>query len=279
MVMTMVPNEVGGLNVRQTMVHPLIYLDHWAVRLFSDDEALAERFIAALHAAEGTWVFSQANASEFIAMQDVPSAERAEALIARAFPHFYVIDMVDDTDFFRVRDPDAPRHPDAPDKHWMLVELGQRALITNGAFNTRRFISDAFAHADALLPIFEQMKRDIMNHVMNVRAQMAAHYDVSKLVPKQGMRLTEIFKEELLVEPTARPGQQFRENDATDFVHALPSCLLCDMVLLDSAWCHKVAVASRRIRKAGIKGHLAECFSPRQVPDFLGKLEAASKSK
>jgi hypothetical protein len=274
MVMSMVPNGVGGLGVRQTMVRPLVYLDHWAVRLFSDDAALADRFIAALHAAQGTWIFSQANVSEFIAMRDLPTAERAEALIARAFPNFYVIDMVDETDYFRVRDPNAPRHSDAPDRHWMLVELAERALITNGVFNTRRFISDAFAHADTLLPIFEQMKRDIANHVMNVRAQMAEHYDVSKFVPRPGMRLPQIFMEELLVEPTARAGQQFRDNDATDFVHALPSCLLCDMVLLDSAWCHKVAVATRRIRKAGIKGHLAECFSPRQVHDFLSKLEA-----
>lgn len=274
--MTMVPNEMGGMRVQQTMVRPLVYLDHWAVRQFSDSEALADRFIAALHAAKGTWVLSQANLSEFIAMQDVPSARRTEALIAKAYPNFYVIDMVDDTDYFRVRDPSKPRDSDAPDPHWMLVDLGERSLITEGRFNTHRFISDAIAHAAGLLPGFEQMKREIANHVANVRAQMAEHYDLSKFVPKQGMKLPQIFKEELLVEPTARPGQQFRENDAIDFVHAFPSCLMCDMVLLDSAWCHKVAVATRRIRKAGIKGHLAECFSPRQVPDFLSKLEAAA---
>ena len=279
MVMTIEPNGLGGLKVRQTMTRPLIYLDHWAVRLFADQESLAARLIAALKAAEGTWVFSQANLSEFIAMQDIPSARRAEALIARAFPHFYVIDMVDDTDFFRERDPNEARHPDAPDKHWMLADLGERALIARGEFNSHRFISDAIAHSNALLPIFEQMKREIANHVANVRAQMAANYDVAKLVPRPGMKLKEIFRDELLVEPTARAGQQFRENDATDLVHAFPACLLCDLVLLDSAWCHKVDVATKRIRKAGIKGHLAKCYSRRNLPQFLSDLEALGRSR
>lgn len=101
MVMTVEPNGVGGFRMRQTLVHPVVYLDQWAVRHFADQEPDANRFIAALHAAGGTWFFSQVNLSEFIAMRDLATARRVEALIARAFPHFYVLDMVGDTDFFQ----------------------------------------------------------------------------------------------------------------------------------------------------------------------------------
>jgi hypothetical protein len=89
--MTIEPNGIGGVRIRQYFTSPLIYLDHWAVRLFSDDAALADRFIAALHAAEGTWLFSQMNLAEFTAMRDIQTARRVEALIQRAFPWFYVL--------------------------------------------------------------------------------------------------------------------------------------------------------------------------------------------
>jgi hypothetical protein len=87
------------------------------------------------------------------------------------------------------------------------------------------------------------------------------------------VRLIDIFKEELLVEPAGQANQRFRGNDAVDFVHALPACQLCDMVLLDTAWCHKVALATRRIREAGIEGKIAACYSRNGVDDFLTALE------
>lgn len=276
MVMSIEPNGAGGLGVRQTLTRPLVYLDHWAVRLFADDKPLANRFISALHATGGTWVFSQVNLFEFVAMRDVATARRVEALIAEAFPHFYVLDTIDETDYFLKHQPGEPRHPDAPDEHWILVDLGERAMISGGNFNTHRFVSDAITHADVLLPLFDQMKQDIVEAVAVARDKVLSNQDRKEFVPRPGMRLKEIFRDELLLEPEAREGQIFRENDATDLVHALPACLLCDMVLLDSAWCYKVKVATKRIRKAGIKGRLARCFSPRDVAEFIGELEAAS---
>lgn len=273
--MTIQPNGVGGVSIRQNFSSPLVYLDHWAVRRFSDDEALADRFIAALHAAQGTWLFSHINLSEFTAMRDVPTARRVEALIQRAFPYFYVLDTVRDTPYFHVDQAQPP--PDAPNKHWMLRDLGDRAVIAGGTFNAHRFISDGIDHADGLLPIFEQMKREIADHITAIRQSIFANQDRRNLVPSRHMLLIDIFKEELLVEPASQANQRFRDNDAVDFVHALPACQLCDMVLLDTAWCHKVALATRRIREAGIEGKIAACYSPNDLDDFLAALEAKRK--
>lgn len=274
MPMTIQSNGVGGLVVRQYLSSPLIYLDHWAVRRFSDDMALADRFIAALHAAQGTWIFSQMNLSEFVAMRDIPTARRVEALIQRAFPYFYVLDTVADTPYFREDQVERPRPPDAPDEHWMLRDLADRAVISGGAFNAHRFISDGIDHADELLPIFDQMKRDVANHITTIRQTVFANHDRRTLVPGRHMRLIDIFKEELLVEPAGQANQRFRDNDAVDLVHALPACQLCDMVLLDTAWCHKVVLATRRIQEAGITGKIAACYSPNDVDDFLAALNA-----
>jgi hypothetical protein len=275
--MTVQPNGVGGVSIRQNFSSPLVYLDHWAVRRFSDDEALAERFIAALHAAQGTWLFSLMNLSEFTAMRDISTARRVEALIQRAFPYFYVLDTVDDTPYFREDQAERPRSIDAPDKHWMLRDLGERAVISGGAFNAHRFISDGIDHADRLLPIFEAMKSSIANHITAIRHAVFANQDRRALVPGNHMRLIDIFKDELLVEPAGQVNQRFRDNDAVDFVHALPACQMCDMVLLDTGWCHKVELARRRILEAGIEGKIAACYSPNRVDEFLAALEAERK--
>jgi hypothetical protein len=275
--MTIQPNGVAGVSIRQTLSNPLIYLDHWAVRRFSNDDALADRFIAALHAAQGTWLFSHMNLSEFTAMRDIPTARSVEALIQRAFPYFYVLDTVADTPYFREDQAGRLSPPEAPDTHWMLRDLGDRAVISGGTFNAHRFVSDAIDHANELMPIFEQMKRDIANHITTIRQAVFANRDRRTLVPSRHMRLIDIFKEELLIEPAGQENQRFRGNDAVDFVHALPACQLCDMVLLDTAWCHKVALATRRIREAGIEGKIAACYSLHSVDDFLVALEAERK--
>ena len=91
------------------------------------------------------------------------------------------------------------------------------------------------------------------------------------------MPLSDVLKEELLIEPAGQKNQLFSANDAVDFLHAFPSCLLCDMVLLDSAWCHKVELATKRIREAGVEGRIAACYPPSQLNDFLSAIEGQYK--
>ncbi|MFN8793204.1 MAG: hypothetical protein ACK50K_02705 [Betaproteobacteria bacterium] len=76
----------GRLLVRQRLVRPVVYLDHWAVRLFSEDMSLQERFVDALQQSRGTWLFACANLMEFVAMTDADQAVAAEELLRRAMP-------------------------------------------------------------------------------------------------------------------------------------------------------------------------------------------------
>ena len=92
MVMSIQPNDSGGYQLRQQLTEPVVYLDHWAVRLFSDDEPLQDRFISALHQSGGTWLFATANLFEFTAMTDVTQAQATERLLSRALPALHVAD-------------------------------------------------------------------------------------------------------------------------------------------------------------------------------------------
>lgn len=132
--MTLSPNGVGGFILRQILVPPVVYLDHWAVRLFSTEQALQDRFIEALHRSKGTWLFSNVNLFEFVAMTNLEQAASAEALLLRAMPALHVADTALDPGYL-FQDGVAP-HPDAPEENWILKDLGKRAHIAGGTWNT-----------------------------------------------------------------------------------------------------------------------------------------------
>ena len=274
MAMTLQALGDGNFRVTQELLHPVVYLDHWAVRLFSHDLPLQDRFVSALHRSGGTWLFSTANLFEFVAMTDLNQAAAAEKLLLRAMPFLYVADSTLDKGFL-IPEGAAPHHPDAPKEGWMLEELADRARIAGGNWSLHRFVQDAIKHRDELLPIFDDMKASVSKVVMSLTKDKEKTANAKKFVPKAGMTLRDALNQELLREPHVNPQYTFDEHDAVDLIHAAPSAVVCDLVLLDSRWCHKLESASRRINKAGIKGRVARSFSPKTVASFLSALEAS----
>jgi len=270
-VMSVSTDDKGGLHLHQRLTRPVVFLDHWAIRTFAEDVPLQARFIAALHGSGGTWLFSAANLFEFVAMTDLQQAEAAETLLLRAMPAVHVADTTMDKGYLFADG--APPHPEAPDEHWMLKDLAERAQIAGGTLNTRRFVSDAIAHRDRLLPIFVDMKASIAEAVMAIVDDPQKNANAKKFTPSPGMTLRDALFQELVRDPHIDPNYRFDENDAVDLIHALPAASVCDLVLLDARWCHKVNSATRRLREAGVKGKIARCFSRKTLPDFLATLE------
>lgn len=156
--MTITPNADGGFRVAQNLLRPVVYLDHWAVRFFSEDQPLQDRFLGALHHSGGTWLFSTGNLFEFTAMTDLAQAAAAERLLFRALPAVHIADPTFDKGYLLPEG--APQHPDAPDEHWLLKDLAERAYIAGGHWNTHRFVQDAINHREELLPFFDEMAAD-----------------------------------------------------------------------------------------------------------------------
>lgn len=273
MVMTLQPNGAGGFIVNQKLRRPVVYLDHWAVRLFSDNHALQDRFVKALHRSRGTWLFSTVNLFEFVAMTDFGQAAAAEALLLRAMPSLHVADTTPDKGYLFPEG--AEPHPEAPDEHWLLQDLGERAYIAGGAWNTHRFVQDAITHGDELLPLFDSMKKEVANAVMALTKDAEKTAYAKRFVPEPGMSLRDALAHELMREPHVNSAYTFDDNDATDLLHALAPVVVCDFPLLDARWCHRVESAARRMRKGGVTGRIAKCFSMKTVPDFLSTFEAS----
>jgi hypothetical protein len=51
-------------RVGQSFDSPTVYLDHWAIRLFSDDGTLQDRLVAALSRKRGTLLVSNVSMAE-----------------------------------------------------------------------------------------------------------------------------------------------------------------------------------------------------------------------
>lgn len=272
MVMTIQANADGGFRVTQKLLRPVVYLDHWAVRLFSDERPIQDRFVDALHRSGGTWLFSMANLMEFTAMTDLAQAERAEQLLLRAMPSVHVADTTLDKGYLLPGG--APPHPDGPDEHWLLSDLAERAAIVGGQWNMHRFVQDSINFQSVLLPLFDALKADVSQAVMALKDNPETTANAKKFKPVAGMTLRDALNSELLRDPHIDSGYEFDAHDAMDLIHATPAAVVGDLILLDAGWCHKIERATKRMQRGGVKGKLARCYSKKTVPDFLSALEA-----
>ena len=60
----------GSPQAAQRPVEPMVYLGHWALRMFSEDSSLGGRLQAALDARSGTLALSWINLGEFAKVAD-----------------------------------------------------------------------------------------------------------------------------------------------------------------------------------------------------------------
>ncbi len=203
-------------------------------------------------------------------MTDIGQAKAAEAFIERCMPNFHVADTTLDKGYLLVEG--APPHPEAPDENWLLEDIGARSAIVGGRLSAIRFVQDAITHRNILEPLFIDLKRSIAEVVMAEASKPAARVIAKKYKPVPGMTLREALTKELIRDPHIS-GEVFDEHDAMDMIHATPAAIVCDLVLLDAGWCHKVSVAAQRMAKGGVKGRIARCYSKKSVHEFLLALE------
>lgn len=266
----------------QELKRPAVYLDHWAIRLFSEDGVLGSRFVTALNAKNGTWAISLLNFMEFVAMTDQNQAAQFETLLEQAIPNLFIIDfqafdVIDrETTLLQGGSKNAPYgdvsflkvftevHPDSP-----------------RPFTAKSLVTAVVQHRDRLAPALKSFQNTVMKRVRCMRDEMLADEQVKKNVdgsPKSVLdRPTLLFVRELI-------GTFLRDNDntralndmnnATDLFHAVVPVAYCDFVLLDAAWVHRVGLIHDRLKKHEIEIEPAKVFSKKNIEDFLQQLEA-----
>jgi hypothetical protein len=165
------PPEV---RVRQSFISPTVYLDHWAIRLFSDDLDLQDRFVNALRTKGGTLLLSNISFGEFAAPSDPRHAADAEDFIERLLPNIYLTDFALDKVL-------AQEHsePNNIRRFWPSADLPQLKLFAERAqnaplgFTMRGFISLAHVNRAAIAAVTTEVIQQVKSGIEAVRADAA----------------------------------------------------------------------------------------------------------
>jgi hypothetical protein len=260
----------GRVLLGQRLVRPVVYLDHWAVRLFSEDMSLQDRFVGALQQSRGTWLFACANLMEFAAMTDLDQAVAAEELLRRAMPSVCVADLYSDPGF-ALSKKSVPTD-DPPDEHWMLNDLAARAQIAGGTLNTTRLVQAAVLQRAVLLPMFEELKEQVANAVRASVADEQKRSVASKFRPAAMMDVSEALLAELLREPHMNQTFRINHHHAMDLVHTVPAATVGDYLLLDRSWTSRLNRAADRLQQAGVRGKVGRAYAKPNLREFFEHL-------
>src|SRR5438445_7348514 len=96
-----------GPGVVLQHVSPMVYLDHWALMMFSADASLASRLTKALCSSGGTLVLSWLNLGEYATVSDPAQRREVQQLVEGALPAIFCIDV----DLAAVNKRESAGHP------------------------------------------------------------------------------------------------------------------------------------------------------------------------
>jgi len=267
---------------RQSFDSPTVYLDHWAIRMLSDDINLQSRFVYALKSKEGTLLLSNLSLMEFSAASDLRHCIDAENFFDRLLPNIYftsfAIDELHERECAEIDN--VKRFWPSADLHTLKFFVERIDDISNG--NTMSgFLSFSHENKDQ----FFQLKNVVVNAVRNILKTLsddASYISKAKNVkPSDARTRTYNILGELLRGFNLDSNSIMTDNDVLDLMHALVPLNCCDFVLLDGAWAERVDKMNRRMEKESINMHVGKCFSQRSngVDLFLSDLEEFDKTK
>lgn len=265
------------LQVVQSFDFPVVYLDHWAVRLFSSDHLLGQRFLLALKANGGALMVSHANLAEITGPDDPRHAEEIAAFFEAVLPNIYfaefdvqkAIDQETRSRDIRIRLP-------APADVELLLTVGRERSDDLQRFTIARLIKVVAAHRNELRPEWHKSNQALADHINKVRSNSKTVEHAKKFTGHRIDVPTLAVMQELLRPFFIDRSLSVDRNDAGDIHHAMMSIAYCDYALLDGKWeaLHERMV--RRFKELQMPIRVAKVFSKRRtgIELFLKEFEA-----
>ena len=266
----------GRWETLQAFSVPAIYLDHWAVRRFSDNPKLGNRFSAALLRARGSWCVSHQTLAEFAGPGDVAHAEAAEVLIDSTMSNIYFVELDVKKAIVAEQNNGGSRNLHPPPDHELLSLVTDRLPVTKGVLTFKGLLVAIAQSKDKVGATFKETNDEIANMVATQRADPEYVKKAKYFRPESNRSPTLTLMGEMLRSFVIDENTPFTRNDASDFQHAVISTTYCQYVLLDKKWQHVLAVATRRIEEQGLPFTPAKCFSESRdgIDQFLTELES-----
>jgi hypothetical protein len=274
----------GSPQVAQRHEEPMVYLDHWALRMFSEDRNLAGRLQAALVARSGTVALSWINLGEFAKVADGSSTRRAEDFLEALLPHLFFIE----SDPFKVIEREDEvlsgikrvlPHADQD----LLAEVMKLKPSTVKPITVVGLLKGFYG--SVLVGRGEALADTFVTRVIDLRERFAVDAGFREQVraaAKSGEIpwATRFIHRELVARLLADPGKKLTRNDAFDWFHTVVPLAYCQAMLVDGHWARQAEIVTKTLADAGSKAPLAAVFSGRRggVERFLREVEASSSA-
>jgi hypothetical protein len=268
----------GRPIVMQKNVHPAIYLDTWALRLFAEAEpALGQRFREALLRARGTLMLSLMSFGEFTSFDDPRHARSVGAFVNSINPHIFFSQF----DPFQVIQAEystiaGQRNGTPAGDERLLDQYARRAG------GRQPSISDWFdfsADRPEYRADIDEMAERFLDGLAVLRDRLATEPDFEKLALENVKastlpRATQALLRALIYR--LDPKMTLNVNDAIDIAHCIVPAAYADFVLLDRRWSVRLKDAEDFLPTVGIETRIAEQYTQRDggVLKFLERLEA-----
>jgi hypothetical protein len=266
-----------GLKVSQSFDSPSVYLDHWAIRMFSDDQALQHRLVAALKRKQGTLLLSNFSLAEMGGASDPQHIFDTESFLERCLPRIFLTNCQLDEVRFR-----EEGEGDNMVRFWPTADLHQLKLFgerSHGAgthFSLKGIGQMGYEYRESINELMHSNAQAVIDAVIAARADpdyvhKARHTPLDDRRPRSLIIMGELIRGVIL---DSHSGMS--KNDATDLVHASMPLNCCDYVLLDAAWAERVKKMNARLAKSKLaKMPIAKCFSQRDggIEAFLADFE------
>jgi hypothetical protein len=264
-----------GVHARQSFDSPSVYLDHWAIRLFSDDLSLQDRFVGTLLAKKGTLLLSNISLAEFSDLSDPRHCYQTEKFFERLLPNIYFTDLAFDKILWS-----EEREPDNVKRFWPPADLTQLKIFVEHAsrqapyLTMKGFVALAHLHRDEISESTRSLKKLLVGGLSASRRDPKYVASARNIAPSNKRPRTLLIFGELMRTFTLDDNAKMSENDSIDLLHAAMPVNCCDYVLLDSAWAERVQKMKLRISKTSLNMPIAACFSRRNdgVEQFLTAL-------
>lgn len=273
-------NEKGDLVVGQQAISPTVYLDHWALRKFSESQSLATRFTVALKSRKGTLALSWLNLVEFIKVTEEEQARKAESFFEANLPHVFFLDVEPFAVIRREDDLLAGGPPTAP--HADVGLLGAFSHLKPTSPNPFT-AQDLFrvVQTNQLIPRFDRLADTIVGRIEVLRDELDTNpvfrFAVKRLPSgPQIQRGTRFILRELIRTFLVDKGIRITRNHAIDLMHAVVPVAYCDLVLLDKHWETQLDRVRSRFNEAGMSVPMGKVFSDKatRVDRFLYQMES-----
>lgn len=252
-------------NAVSSFSRPAVYLDHWALMTFAENEELGERLVGALTLSGGRWCMTLMSMAEICHVADRRHAEHIDRLLAKAQRFLHPIRL---TEVLLQPEHYEDRSTLPPWDEGLANELAlPREFCVPGAFGrawaARSRAAATFASmTDRVAAEFNAWRKN----PENIMQAKSARLD-------RPSRWIYVLIGELMRPAVLNASERISRQDSADLLHSLTALAYCDLALLDGKFAERANTAKRRL---GVRGaHLPTAFSARGdgVESFLRALE------